>query len=136
MCGQVVLANFNHLQKLGPRTFALWSAILRDNPNSSLWLLKFPREAEGHLHRAATAAGVQPRRIFLTDKFPLEEHLRIKRAASLLLDTLEYNAHVSGLDALWAGLPLVTLAGNPCLPCSLASCAPHLYAACGPKSLR
>jgi len=46
---QVVLANFNHLQKLGPETFKLWSKILRDNPNSKLWLLKsvqppsFPR---------------------------------------------------------------------------------------------
>jgi hypothetical protein len=109
---QVVLSNFNHLQKLGPATFDLWTRILRHNPNSSLWLLKFPREAEAHLHRAAAAAGVAPRRILLTDKFPLEEHLRVKRAASLLLDTLEYNAHVSGLDALWAGLPLVTLAGR------------------------
>ena len=106
------MSNFNHLQKLGPATFDLWTRILRHNPNSSLWLLKFPREAEAHLHRAAAAAGVAPRRILLTDKFPLEEHLRVKRAASLLLDTLEYNAHVSGLDALWAGLPLVTLAGR------------------------
>ena len=37
---QVVLANFNHLQKLGPGTFKLWTQILRNSPNSSLWLLK------------------------------------------------------------------------------------------------
>jgi predicted O-linked N-acetylglucosamine transferase (SPINDLY family) len=107
----VVLANFNHLQKLGPGTFKLWTQILINNPNASLWLLKFPSEAEAHLKKAAEADGVDARRVILTDKFPFEEHLRVKRAASMLLDTLEYNAHVSGLDALWAGLPLVSLAG-------------------------
>lgn len=63
------------------------------------------------MKRAAVADGVAAERVFLTDKFPLDKHLRIKRAASMLLDTLEYNAHVSGLDALWAGLPLVTMPG-------------------------
>ena len=109
---QVVLANFNHLQKLGPRTFQLWIAILQRASNSTLWLLRFPGEAEAHLKREAAAAGIDPRRVLLTDKFADTEHLRVKRAASMLLDTLEYNAHVSGLDALWAGLPLVTLAGD------------------------
>ena len=109
---QVVFANFNHLQKLGPRTFQLWIAILQRAPNSTLWLLRFPGEAEAHLKREAAAAGIDPQRVLLTDKFADTEHLRVKRAASMLLDTLEYNAHVSGLDALWAGLPLVTLAGD------------------------
>lgn len=72
---------------------------------------RFPSEAEAHLKRAAAADGVDARRVLLTDKFPLDEHLRVKRAASMLLDTLEYNAHVSGLDALWAGLPLISMAG-------------------------
>jgi len=109
-----VLANFNHLQKLGPRTFDLWTQImshpaLRD---SKLWMLKFPGEAEPHLKREMHNKGVAEDRLLLTDKFASAEHLSVKRAASILLDTLEYNAHVSGLDALWVGLPLLTLAGS------------------------
>ncbi|EKX46881.1 hypothetical protein GUITHDRAFT_107237 [Guillardia theta CCMP2712] len=95
---QVIFANFNHLQKLGPGTFALWMKILGQVPSSLLWMLRFPREAEAHLKREAAASNINASRILMTDK--------------ILLDTLEYNAHVSGIDALWIGLPLITLAGS------------------------
>jgi len=107
----VVFANFNHLQKLGPATFALWIRVMRSVPLSLLWLLKFPKEAESHLIREFKARNISTARLHLSDKFASDVHLNVKRGASILLDTLEYNAHVSGLDALWAGLPLVTMAG-------------------------
>jgi len=108
----VVFANFNHLQKLGPVTFDLWVQIMLQVPGSMLWLLKFPKEAEPHLHREFRERRLGPERLFLSEKFASDVHLNVKRAATMLLDTLEYNAHVSGLDALWAGLPLVTYAGS------------------------
>ena len=109
---QPVFANFNHLQKLGPGTFALWVKVLLRVPGSVLWLLKFPAEAKTHLEREIEGHGIPRSRLHLSDKFASAVHLNVKRAASVLLDTLEYNAHVSGLDALWAGLPLVTMAGS------------------------
>jgi SAM-dependent methyltransferase len=42
----------------------------------------------------------------------MEEHLARYRAADLFLDTLPYNAHTTASDALWAGLPVVTCAGE------------------------
>jgi len=84
---------------------------MRSVPLSLLWLLKFPKEAESHLIREFTARNISTARLHLSDKFASDVHLNVKRGASILLDTLEYNAHVSGLDALWAGLPLVTMAG-------------------------
>jgi len=109
---QVVFANFNHLQKVGPATFGLWMATLSAVSNSLLWLLRFPSEAEAHLKAAAVRAGVDPARLLFTDKFPSDKHLTLKQAASVVLDSLEYNGHVSGLDALWVGLPLVTVPGD------------------------
>jgi protein O-GlcNAc transferase len=109
---KVVMANFNHLQKLGPDSFAQWMRIMKHVPDSFLWLLKFPAEAETHLHREAAAAGVNASRILFLDKVTGDEHLQSKRLADIFVDTFEYNAHVSGLDALWAGLPLLTLAGD------------------------
>jgi protein O-GlcNAc transferase len=109
---RVVLANFNHLQKLGPDTFSQWMRVMREVPNSFLWILKFPAEAEIHLHREAAAAGVDPSRIVFLDKVSGDEHLQSKRFADVFVDTFEYNAHVSGLDALWAGLPMLTMAGD------------------------
>jgi predicted O-linked N-acetylglucosamine transferase (SPINDLY family) len=109
---KVVLANFNHLQKLGPDSFAQWMRIMKQVPDSFLWLLKFPAEAEIHLHRESAAAGVDAARILFLDKVNGDEHLQSKRLADVFVDTFEYNAHVSGLDALWAGLPLLTMAGD------------------------
>jgi protein O-GlcNAc transferase len=109
---KVVLANFNHLQKLGPDSFAQWMRVMREVPDSFLWLLKFPAEAEVHLHREAAAAGVDASRILFLDKVTGDQHLQSKRLADIFVDTFEYNAHVSGLDALWAGLPLLTMAGD------------------------
>ena len=105
-----------HLQKLGPTTFHLWATIMQRTPGSKLWLLRFPREAEVHLKREASEHGVDQERVTFTGKFADDEHLKAKRGASMLLDTLEYNAHVSGLDALWIGLPMVTLPGTDYSP--------------------
>jgi predicted O-linked N-acetylglucosamine transferase (SPINDLY family) len=43
---------------------------------------------------------------------PLSEHLARHRQADLFLDTLPYNAHTTCSDALWAGLPVLTLVGQ------------------------
>jgi predicted O-linked N-acetylglucosamine transferase (SPINDLY family) len=41
-----------------------------------------------------------------------QEHLARHRSAGLFLDTLPYNAHATAIDALWAGLPVLTLIGE------------------------
>ena len=41
-----------------------------------------------------------------------EDHLARQRLAGLFLDTLPYNAHTTAADALWAGLPVLTCAGD------------------------
>ena len=43
---------------------------------------------------------------------PLPEHLARHRQADLFLDTFPYNAHTTTSDALWAGLPVLTLMGQ------------------------
>ena len=43
---------------------------------------------------------------------PLPDHLARHRAADLFLDTLPYNAHTTASDALWAGVPVLTLMGE------------------------
>jgi predicted O-linked N-acetylglucosamine transferase (SPINDLY family) len=43
---------------------------------------------------------------------PLEQHLSRLALADLFLDSLPYNAHTTGSDALWAGVPLLTLCGT------------------------
>jgi predicted O-linked N-acetylglucosamine transferase (SPINDLY family) len=45
-------------------------------------------------------------------RLPQAEHLARHRLADLFLDTLPYNAHTTASDALWAGVPVLTCAGN------------------------
>ncbi len=108
----VVFCNFNHGYKLTPDTFAGWIRILSQVPGSVLWLLKAPAPFAENLAGHARALGVAPERILYAPHRPPEQHLARMALADLFLDGLPYNAHTTGSDALWAGLPLITLRGN------------------------
>ena len=63
--------------------------------------------------KEAARRGVDPERLIFAERWAsLPEHLARVRAADLFLDTLPYNAHATALDALWAGLPLLTCEGQ------------------------
>lgn len=56
--------------------------------------------------------GVDSQRLVFAERMALPEHLSRHRQADLFLDTFPYNAHTTTSDALWCGLPVVTLAGQ------------------------
>lgn len=103
---------FNNSFKITPTVFACWMRILRATPRSVLWLFSHAPAVEKNLREAARARGVDPARLIFAKGLPLEEHLARHRAADLFLDTLPYGAHTTASDALWAGLPLLTLMGE------------------------
>ncbi|KAL8201676.1 hypothetical protein R6Q57_010823 [Mikania cordata] len=100
---------FNQLYKMDPEIFTTWCNILKRVPNSALWLLRFPAAGEMRLRAYAAAQGVQPDQIIFTDVAMKNEHIRRSSLADLCLDTPLCNAHTTGTDVLWAGLPMVTL---------------------------
>jgi hypothetical protein len=109
-CPSVVLCDFNHLYKVTPATFAAWRAILEAVPTATLWLLRLPPQAEAHLLSLSPAS--LRRRLFFSSLYPLSSHLHSKQRCDLFLDTFTFNAHGTALDALWAGIPLLTLRGH------------------------
>lgn len=104
-----IFACFNQLYKMDPEIFTTWCNILKRVPNSALWLLRFPAAGEMRLRAYAAAQGVQPDQIIFTDVAMKQEHIRRSALADLFLDTPLCNAHTTGTDILWAGLPMVTL---------------------------
>jgi predicted O-linked N-acetylglucosamine transferase (SPINDLY family) len=111
----------NGCQKLTPEVFDVWMAILKAVPGSVLWLLKPNETAVKNLMREAVARGVQADRLVFTARevVPIEqERARIGRylasykLADLFLDTWPYNAGTTAIDALWAGLPVLTKEGR------------------------
>ncbi|EEF40435.1 o-linked n-acetylglucosamine transferase, ogt, putative [Ricinus communis] len=123
-----IFACFNQLYKMDPEIFNTWCNILKRVPNSALWLLRFPAAGEMRLRSYAVSQGVQPEQIIFTDVAMKQEHIRRSALADLFLDTPLCNAHTTGTDILWAGLPMVTLplekmatrvAGSLCLATGL-----------------
>lgn len=107
-----VFCCFNNNFKITPDIFDIWMRLLTNVDGSVLWLFEDNAQVAPNLRREAAARGVDPQRLIFAARLPLDEHLARHRHADLFLDTHYCNAHTTASDALWAGLPLVTCAGN------------------------
>jgi predicted O-linked N-acetylglucosamine transferase (SPINDLY family) len=102
---------FNNIFKLTPEVFGAWMRILGRHPDSVLWLSHTNATAVGNLRKEASERGIDARRLIFAERLEsLPEHLSRLRSADLFLDTFPYNAHATALDALWAGVPVLTYA--------------------------
>ncbi|MBT8525364.1 tetratricopeptide repeat protein [Polynucleobacter paneuropaeus] len=107
-----VFCCFNNNFKITPATFSSWMRILKAVEGSVLWLLQDNPWVVKNLKQEAVNCGVDEGRLFFAKRVVLSEHLARHRQADLFLDTLPYNAHTTTSDALWAGVPVLTLIGQ------------------------
>ena len=107
-----VFASFNNSWKITRGHFATWLRLLGAVPGSVLWLLDANEACRDNLRRAASAAGVEPARLIFAPRTDPDSHLARQQLADLMLDTGPYNGHMTSSDALWAGVPLVTILGT------------------------
>ncbi|WOJ90630.1 tetratricopeptide repeat protein [Methylocapsa polymorpha] len=107
-----VFCSFNNSYKITPDFFDIWMRLLIETPGSVLWLLESNDLVKSNLAKGALKRGVDPDRLVFAPRLPSPEHLARHRLADLFLDTLPYNAHTTASDALWAGLPVLTCAGD------------------------
>ena len=107
-----VFCCFNNAYKITPHVFDSWMRIMNQVDGSVLWLILDNVTASHNLKQEAAARGVNPERLVFANRMPLPDHLARHRLADLFLDTLPYNAHTTASDALWAGLPVLTLLGE------------------------
>jgi predicted O-linked N-acetylglucosamine transferase (SPINDLY family) len=107
-----VFCSFNNNYKILPATFEGWMRILKAVDGSVLWLYEDNAAAAHHLRQEAEKRGVNPSRLVFAKNMPLAEHLARHRLADLFIDAFPCNAHTTASDALWAGLPVLTLMGN------------------------
>ena len=107
-----VFCCFNNSYKITPAVFAVWMRLLAAIPGSVLWLLADNGNAVRNLRDAAASSGIDSRRLVFAPRVPHGEHLGRQRMADLFLDTGPCNAHTTASDALWAGLPMLTVTGS------------------------
>ena len=108
----IVLCAMNSSYKITPEIFEIWMSILKSHEKSVLWLLIDTQSVANNLLRSAESLGVDGRRIVFANRLPHQEHLERLRHADLFLDTFPCNGHTTSSDALWSGVPLVTLCGE------------------------
>ncbi len=108
----LVFCSFNQAYKLEPVRWVTFMAILRDVPDSVLWLLDPGPEARENLRMHAQSAGMDPDRLVFAPKRPGPLHLARVAHADLALDTRIYNGHTTTADALWVGVPVLATQGG------------------------
>lgn len=109
-----VLCAFNNPLKIDRSALDAWCAILRALPEAVLWLSAGPGDRPLEALRAAAAArGVAPDRLRFAPRIAERaRHLGRHRLAALYLDTFAFGGATSAMDALLAGLPVLTCAGS------------------------
>ena len=107
-----VFCCFNANYKVTAPVFDRWCSLLRQIDDAVLWLLETNPQARKNLLARAQRQGVQASRIFWAPRLEPAEHLARICAGDLFLDTLPVNAHTTASDALWAGIPVLTVLGE------------------------
>ena len=107
-----IFCSFSTAYKIDPSVFSVWMRILSRLPNSVLWLMPENGIIGKNLLASAQSLGVNPERIVFKEKLPIDQHLKRLQKADLALDTITVNGAATTSDALWAGLPVLTLKGR------------------------
>jgi len=108
----VVFCCFNGSQKITRFAFDRWLKILARVPRSVLWLLDGPEGTRTRLRAYASERGIPGERLVFAPKVANPLHLARHQLADLFLDTTPYGAHTTASDALWMGVPVLTLSGR------------------------
>ena len=107
-----VFCCFNNTWKITPAIFSSWMRVLLQVPGSVLWLYVDNSIAEKNITKQSIAHGIAVDRLVFLRRLPRHEYLSRYVLADLFLDTYPYNAGTTASDALWMGLPVLTLAGQ------------------------
>ena len=92
--------------------FGVWMNLLKTVPDSVLWLFRSNDLAERNLKSEAKTRGVEGDRLIFAERLAKDQHLARCRLADLALDTRICGGHTTTSDALWAGVPVVTMLGT------------------------
>jgi predicted O-linked N-acetylglucosamine transferase (SPINDLY family) len=114
--GSVTFGSFNNPNKLSLATIKLWSQLLQENKTARL-LLKGAQfvyaETRQRFEQLFAEHGVEPERLELRgQRSSVVEHLAMYAEVDIALDPFPYNGTTTTCEALWMGVPVVTLAGE------------------------
>ncbi len=110
--GVPLLCAFHQSYKISEAVFDSWCRVLHAVPGAVLWLMRWNTNVQSALEAAARARGIGPERLCFAPMLPLDQHLSRLACADLYLDAWPCNAHTTAGEALWVGVPVVTVIGE------------------------
>lgn len=114
--GFVTFGSFNLLAKLSPTSISLWSKLLAVAPNTKLLLKNYGADQQATkvwLTRQFATHGIGEDRLILMNRTPgMDKHLTLYGLMDIALDTYPYHGTTTTFEALWQGVPVVTLRGD------------------------
>jgi predicted O-linked N-acetylglucosamine transferase (SPINDLY family) len=114
--GRITFGSFNHRPKITPSVARLWAGILLALPNAQLVLKSrsfSDQQTRRSLQEMFTVTGVASDRIIFVSDVPSHfDHLDLYNRIDIGLDTFPYNGTTTICEALWMGVPVITLAGE------------------------
>lgn len=112
--GAITFGSTHTLARLNSRVIDLWSAVMRAVPNSRLLVFRTTLRgaAATRLRDRFEHNGIASDRIIMRNTTPVEGHLAVYGEMDIMLDTLPWSGHASACEALWMGVPIVTLSGD------------------------
>jgi predicted O-linked N-acetylglucosamine transferase (SPINDLY family) len=112
--GAITFGSTHTLARLNNRVIDLWSAVMRAVPNSRLLVFRTTLRgaAATRLRDRFEHNGIASDRIIMHNTTPVEGHLSVYGEMDIMFDTLPWSGHASACEALWMGVPIVTLSGD------------------------
>lgn len=110
--GHVTFGSFNALSKVNAFTLSLWRRILERTPGARLLLKSYQMPGDAWIRKLAEA-GIDPARVTMLPQVPsVGDHLASYGRLDIALDPHPYNGTTTTCEAMWMGVPVITLAGD------------------------
>lgn len=110
--GHLTFGCLNNFCKVTAPALALWVKVLQAVPDSRLLLLAAAGDHRQRTLAYFAHAGIAASRIEFVGRLPHRDYIATYQRIDVALDTLPYNGHTTSCDALWMGVPVVTLVGG------------------------
>ena len=108
----ITFGSFNNFNKINDKVIKVWSSILREIKNSKLLLKSSTAFLRSAMIKKFEAEGVVNSIEFLSYNKSVEEHLNQYKKVDIALDTFPHNGVTTSFEAIWMGVPVITMKGH------------------------
>lgn len=113
--GYLTFGSFNNLNKISEKTISLWSNILKSIPDSKI-ILKYKYFKDQNIKKIISdkflKEGVELSRLKMFSGMNKDDHYNFYNSLDIALDTFPYNGTTTTFEALWMGVPVISLYGK------------------------